>query len=165
MGDGRTGEARLGSRLGGFLGAGRVEGIGPDAARTRLAAAVFAAGLVADLATKAFLPGTTYYGFGIGALAPRPLWLIAPAVVSLLLPSRPLTIAAGLMLAGVVGNTLSQAGPLDFGAAGSWNLADLFIADGLLTMSLLLTWRLWMLAQRMKALPGVAGGDGGGGAR
>jgi hypothetical protein len=87
-------------------------------------------------------PHDTRSGVGVVSFTPAPLWLIVPAVASLLLRSRLLTFAACLTLAGIVGNTISQTGSLDFGPSGSWSLADVYLADGPVAMAVALTWQL-----------------------
>jgi hypothetical protein len=42
----------------------------------------------------------------------------------------------------IFGNTISPTGSLDFGPSGSWSLASVFLANGLVAMAVALTWQL-----------------------
>jgi hypothetical protein len=118
----------------------------------RIATRAFALALAADLATKVVLSPVTYYGIVMPTADWNPVWLILPALAALfVVRTPPVAVAAGLVIAGIVGNTVYTVGVLDFGSQGAWSLADLFIADGLLSLAALLVWRMYTILAQERA--------------
>jgi len=110
--------------------------------RFRLSAFVFTAALATDLATKALLVPVTYHGVLMPAFLPNLLWVAIGALLVLRMPSRPITAAAALVLAGLAGNLLDQTATIDFSSYLAITLADIWLLVGMLTMEGLLVSRL-----------------------